>query len=215
MKVQNIEEMKQVSTPAGNPDGGFNYLYFKNDDNLYKKDSAGVEVMIGGFGEANTGNNLWSGEDIFASKVWVDFQFKSLVAGTNITLSSDSDSVTIDAVVGMSARILRINRNMNDATATVVYTHNLWRTPWRIDFNWVTAYNDYSTIWSWCSSGQFCVFKSPGGAGAYGVAVMLHNNDWNQQQWSVNNVNATTFSISWTRSWWSVDRFFMIHCVVS
>ena len=54
----------------------------------------------GGGGEVNTASNLGAGEGVFASKVGVDLRFKSLVAGTNITLSSDGDEITIDAAGG-------------------------------------------------------------------------------------------------------------------
>lgn len=54
----------------------------------------------GGGGEANTASNLGAGEGIFSSKVGVDLRFKSLVAGTNITISSDGDTVTVNATGG-------------------------------------------------------------------------------------------------------------------
>jgi hypothetical protein len=38
----------QISTPSSTPGSGTNYLYFKSDDNLYAKNSAGVESRIGG-----------------------------------------------------------------------------------------------------------------------------------------------------------------------
>ena len=51
----------------------------------------------GGGGEVNTASNLGAGEGVFASKLGVDLRFKSLVAGANVTLSSDSNTVTIAA----------------------------------------------------------------------------------------------------------------------
>jgi hypothetical protein len=50
-----------------------------------------------GSGEANTASNLGSGSGIFAQKVGVDLQFKSLVAGTGITLTPSSTDITIDS----------------------------------------------------------------------------------------------------------------------
>lgn len=50
-----------------------------------------------GSGEANTASNLGAGEGVFSAKSGVDLQFKSLVAGTNVSLSSDSDTVTINS----------------------------------------------------------------------------------------------------------------------
>ena len=51
-------------------------------------------------GEANTASNLGAGEGVFAQKVGVDLQFKSLVAGTSITLSSSGTEITIAAIAG-------------------------------------------------------------------------------------------------------------------
>lgn len=51
----------------------------------------------GGGGEANTASNIGAGTGIFAQKVGIDLEFKSLVAGTNVTISSDADTVTINS----------------------------------------------------------------------------------------------------------------------
>ncbi len=51
-------------------------------------------------GEANTTSNDGAGEGLAKSKVGVDLPFKSLVAGTNVTLSSDADTVTINSTGG-------------------------------------------------------------------------------------------------------------------
>ena len=45
----------------------------------------------------NTASNLGTGQGVFAQKVGDDLQFKSLLAGTNITLSADSNNITIDS----------------------------------------------------------------------------------------------------------------------
>lgn len=51
-------------------------------------------------GEANTASNLGTGEGTYAQKIGVDLQFKSLKAGTNVTLSSDVNEITINATGG-------------------------------------------------------------------------------------------------------------------
>jgi hypothetical protein len=70
-------------------------------------DDTGQEVQItengqlklpSTLGETNTASNLSGGEGIFAQKVLEDLQFKSLVAGTNISLTSAANTITIDAV---------------------------------------------------------------------------------------------------------------------
>ena len=45
----------------------------------------------------NTASNLGTGQGIFAQKVADDLQFKSLIGGTNVTLTSDANSITFTA----------------------------------------------------------------------------------------------------------------------
>jgi len=52
---------------------------------------------IGAGGEINTASNIGTGEGIFAQKVLYDLEFKSLVAGTNVSLDSDGETITINA----------------------------------------------------------------------------------------------------------------------
>jgi hypothetical protein len=51
----------------------------------------------GATGEVNTASNLGAGEGVYATKVGADLQFKSLVGGNAISLSSTSTEITIDA----------------------------------------------------------------------------------------------------------------------
>jgi len=48
-----------------------------------------------GTGEANTASNLGAGTGVFASKSGVDLQFKSLLAGPNITFSNTANDITV------------------------------------------------------------------------------------------------------------------------
>lgn len=54
----------------------------------------------GGSGEVNTGSNLGAGEGVFGAKVGTDLRFKSLVAGTNVTMLSTASEITINAAGG-------------------------------------------------------------------------------------------------------------------
>jgi len=48
--LRHLPQQEQISTPA-NPDSGYNKLYFKNDDKLYRLTSAGDEQQVGGSGD--------------------------------------------------------------------------------------------------------------------------------------------------------------------
>ena len=55
-------------------------------------------------GEANTVSNLGAGEGLYSTKVGVDLRFKSLVAGDDISLSSDANTVTINSTVDITGK---------------------------------------------------------------------------------------------------------------
>ena len=70
------------------------------DGALYVRSASTWAVVSGGGGgggEVNTASNLGAGSGLFAAKVGADLRFKSLVAGANVTLSSDGNTVTIAA----------------------------------------------------------------------------------------------------------------------
>ena len=54
-------------------------------------------VVGGGGGETNTASNLGAGEGVFFQKTGVDFELKSFVAGTNVSLVADANTITINA----------------------------------------------------------------------------------------------------------------------
>jgi hypothetical protein len=59
-----------------------------------------INLQAGTVGEANTVSNLGAGEGVFSAKVGVDLQFKSLVAGTGITLTPSSTEIEIASTGG-------------------------------------------------------------------------------------------------------------------
>lgn len=68
---------------------------------LSKADSlAYVTTPPSTLGEVNTASNVGTGDGVFKQKTGVDLEFKSLSAGTNITLTSSADEIQIDAAGG-------------------------------------------------------------------------------------------------------------------
>ena len=69
---------------------------------------SGTEILIsatGGSGEVNTASNVGTGAGVFAQKSSLDLQFKSLKAGTNITLTPSGTEILIDAAGGGGATV--------------------------------------------------------------------------------------------------------------
>jgi len=61
----------------------------------FTSNSQAITMSISSTGEANTASNLGTGFGLFAQKVGVDLQFKNLVAGSGIQLTSSSTGITI------------------------------------------------------------------------------------------------------------------------
>jgi ribulose bisphosphate carboxylase small subunit len=81
---------------ASNPSEG--NVYYNTVSNKYRflENGVWVEYATSSSGEANTASNLGvTTYGLFAGKVGVDLQFKSLLAGTNISLSATSTGITI------------------------------------------------------------------------------------------------------------------------
>jgi hypothetical protein len=71
-----------------------------------------------GSGEANTGSNLGGGNPVFKQKTGVDLEFRTLVAGTNVTITSGATELTINASGGGGGGTSRITGATQTTTAT-------------------------------------------------------------------------------------------------
>ena len=54
----------------------------------------------GGGGEANVGANLGAGQGLYKDKLGITLEFKSLVAGTGITITPGTDTITLASISG-------------------------------------------------------------------------------------------------------------------
>jgi hypothetical protein len=96
----------------------------------FKTLSAGTNIQIfsgdnvvtisgpAGSGEANTGSNLGGGNPVFKQKTGVDLEFRTLVAGTNVTITSGATELTINASGGGGGGTSRITGATQTTTAT-------------------------------------------------------------------------------------------------
>lgn len=102
-------------TTASNEGAGVGMFKGKVADNLQLKSLvAGSNVTISpsidtitisaslpaGTGEANTTSSVGTGSSIIKDKVGVDLRFKSLKAGSNVSLTANADDITINATGG-------------------------------------------------------------------------------------------------------------------
>lgn len=87
-----------------------------------------LEDAPSGAGEANTSSNLGGGSGLATAKVGVNLPFKSLIGGTNVTLSATSTEVTINAsspvasVNSQTGVVVLDADDISDAATTNKYT---------------------------------------------------------------------------------------------
>lgn len=68
----------------------------------------------GGGGEANTGGNVGGGAGVFAQKFGVQLQFRSFVAGTGVTITPGTNTITISASTSAET-----NSYLNNSGSTI------------------------------------------------------------------------------------------------
>ena len=96
----------------------------------------------GGSGEVNTASNLGAGEGVFAQKTAQDLEFKSVVAGSGISLASTATELTVTST---SAGIPLVD---DDAARDAAYpspTNNLQVFNKRQGF--IETYNSFYDLW--------------------------------------------------------------------
>jgi len=92
--------------------------------------------------------NLGTGSGIFAQKSGTSLQFKSLIGGSNITLSSNGTSVTINGSGNLSSETSpSLGGNLNLNGNNIVGSGDIRATVWGIDIRTMSATSgvDYGT----------------------------------------------------------------------
>lgn len=82
------------------------------------------DLVLVGVGETNTTSNLGSGQGIAAPKSGVNLPFKSLIAGTNVTLVPTTNDITINSTVDTSTLLVKSN-NLIDLQSIPTAKNNL------------------------------------------------------------------------------------------
>ena len=92
--------------------------YGANPNKIFAVDGAGVATLIDNTlqGENNTASNIGTGVGLFESKNLLDLRFKSLVAGTNISLVPSADEIQIVAAPGEITQLTKLVKNTTGLT---------------------------------------------------------------------------------------------------
>ena len=107
-----------------------------NDNDVLAYDAATQtwrnEPQTGGSGEVNTASNLGTGVGVFATKVGADLQFKSMVAGTGVTLTPTGTTITItasgaggavDSVNGQTGVVVLDTDDISEGVSNLYFTN--------------------------------------------------------------------------------------------
>jgi len=89
-RIRGAELNQLDDVDVTSPTDGY-VLTFDNNDSTWKPQPSGGA----GSGEANTASNLGAGAGWFAQKVAVDLQFKSITAGTGITVTPSATEIDV------------------------------------------------------------------------------------------------------------------------
>lgn len=111
-------DLREITTPP-NPATDVGRLYVKDlagVRTLFFRDSVGNETdLLGGGGEVNTASNVGAGEGLAVAKVGVDLPFKSITAGTNITLTGSATELEIAASGGSGNTFARVVKKVDES----------------------------------------------------------------------------------------------------
>jgi hypothetical protein len=114
------DTIANVQNAGGTPIGNLQDVVLYLSKIVVRGTSVTQADAAGGGGEVNTASNVGAGDGVFKTKVGVDLEFKTLIAGTNITLTPGTDDITIDASGGATAEQFYLERTETIDNSTAV-----------------------------------------------------------------------------------------------
>lgn len=161
--------------------------------------STGVSINAG-TGEANGGTSLGAGEGVFVDKVGTDLRFKSLVAGTDISLVSDANTITINSTASGGGDVRNIVRSTDVTSGGVNYSAGTYQTVTNasVTIN-KTVVNSYLKV-SFVPDGRglnpphTCIFKKLNAAGTLASGQLEANGAGDIVQHTVSMVSTADFN---------------------
>lgn len=114
--VANIQD--SGGTPIGNLTDVVKYL----NGFIFSGSTTSVPEAATSGTAVETASNVGTGEGVFKQKTGVDLEFKTLLGGTNVTITNNANDLTIDASGGSSPEQFYLDRveTIDNATATSI-----------------------------------------------------------------------------------------------
>ena len=166
----NSSDGTDVSLPAATTDawGVMTDEMFDNNTTAYTHSQSAHAPSNA---EANTASNLGTGSEVFKAKSGVDLQFRKLTAGSNVTITENTNDITIASTGGGGGASAMDDLSDADTTTDTPGLNEVLK--WN-GLNWVPAPYDYSFEWSfdqvfWNSSGEGDVIDTTPSSNNYGT----------------------------------------------